>query len=388
MSVVPTKHLPKCTRTIVLDTLFQEKYDLTYTQTCVMYYLVLLRTWVTYKEDNYYVILSSKIIKDLRLHPKTVEASLTKLKKLDLIKTKHCVVKDWEDSKKFRGIAITELGKEYSLSHYKEDEHQHTLELEKENEVYRVENDAVHAQNMELERIQKALEFENRVLNIQLEADEKLNQDSMKVLEENRELQEKTLILEIEVKKLKERLELVENLSKEEEKQREKDIEDFRDKIIRKHAKSGKPICNGVKNVDNWSIDTNFYINGYSRLVTYLPNEKPKLIDEPKQVDNFWRWLFNHQHRVDNLINQEKPADISTLLPYIGALLIFNNKPYYIKSFKAVIGGVKIAISSDDVDGGVFTMGNGYGSSVIDVVRCKKWLEKESKIINSKNNYH
>ncbi len=381
MSVVPTKTLPKCTRTIVLDTLFQEKYDLTYTQTCVMYYLLLLRTWVTYKEDDYCVILSSKIEKDLRLHPKTVEASLTRLKQLDLIKTKRCIVKDWEASKSFRGIAITELGKEYSLSHYKEEQHQHTLELEKENEIYRVENDAIYAQNMELERIQKALEAENSILNMQLEAEDRLNQDAIKALEENRALKEKNLSLELKVAELEKRLELTENLSKEEEKQKEKDIEDFRDKIIRKYARSGKAICNGVKNSDGWLIETKFYINAYSRLTTYLPNDKkPKLIDEPKQVENFWRWLFDHQHRVDNLVDEKKVADISSLTPYLGATISQNNTLYRIEKFKAVIGGVKILISNEE--GALSTMGNSYGGHIIDVIRSTAWLKKFSRRLN------
>ena len=380
MSVVPTNTLPKCTRTIVLDTMFQKKYDLTYTQTCVMYYLVLLRTWVKYKENEYCVILSSKIEKDLRLHPKTVEASLTRLKQLDLITTKRCHVDAWKSPKKFRGIAITELGKEYSLSHYKEEQHQHTLELEKENEAYRVENDAVHSQNMELERIRKALEYENKILNMQLQAEDTLAQDAIKALEENKELKEKNLSLELKVAELEKRLELTENLSKEEEQQQEKEIETFRDKIIRKFARSGKPICNGVKNRDGWSIDIKFYINGYSRLITYLPKSTKPTPLEPKQVDNFWRWLFEHQHRVNTLIDEKKPADISSLTPYLGATISQNNTLYRIEKFKAVIGGVKILISNEE--GALSTMGNSYGGHIIDVIRSTAWLKKFSRRLN------
>jgi len=143
MSVVPKK-LPKCTRTIVLDSLFMRKYLLSYSQMAVMYYLLLLKNWVTFKEDGFYVVLSKKIEKDLKFHPKTVEASITKLKRLNLIQTKRLIVNEWSTHKTFRAIGITELGKEYNLSHYKEDHYQHALELEKENEVFRVENDEVH----------------------------------------------------------------------------------------------------------------------------------------------------------------------------------------------------------------------------------------------------
>ena len=376
MSVVPSK-LPKCTRTVVLDFLFMRKHSLSHSQMAVMYYLLLLKNWVTFKEDDYYVVLSKKIEKDLKLHPKTVEASITKLKRLNLIKTKRLIVKEWNNHKTFRAIGITELGKEYNLSHYKEDHYQHAIELEKENEAFRVENDKVHSKNMELELKSHDLELKNQALTIQLEADENINQEALKILEENQKLQKIKLMLEIENQELKERLELVEKGSIEEEKQKEKDIETFREKIIRQYARSGKAICNGVKNSDGWSIETKFYINGYSRLSIYLPNKKPKLIDQPRQVDNFWRWLFDHQHRVDNLINEKKPADISTLIPFIGALIVINKKSYHIKSFQPVIGGVKMTIFNDD---SLINIGNGYGSDILDVVKCREWLERNSNL--------
>jgi regulator of replication initiation timing len=233
---------------------------------------------------------------------------------------------------------------------------------------------------MELELKSRDLELKNQALTIQLEADENLNQKALKILKENRELQEEKLKLKVEVQELKERLELVKKGSIEEEKQKDKDIETFREKIIRQYARSGKAICNGVKNSDGWSIETKFYINGYSRLSIYLPNKKPKLIDQPRQVDNFWRWLFDHQHRVNNLVNEKKPADISALIPFIGALIVINKKSYYIKSFQPVIGGVKMTIFNDD---SVINIGNGYGSEVLDVVKCKNWIEQNSNF--SKN---
>ena len=383
MSVVETRKLPKCTRTIVLDSLFMRKYYLSYAQMSVMYYLLLLKNWVQFKENDYCVILSSKIEKDLKLHPKTIEASITKLKALNLITTKRCVVKEWDSPKRFRAIAITELGREYNLSHYKEDQYQHAVELEKENEKFRVENDAVHARNMSLESKSQELEIKNSALIMQLEADENLNQEAIKTLEKNRELQESNFSLEIEVKELKERLELIEKGSEDkedkkedkekQEKKEEKDIENFRDKIIRKYARSGKPICNGVRNIDGWSIETKFYINGYSRLSIYLPNNSVKIIDEPQQVDNFWRWLFIHQHRVNTLIDEKKIADISSLLPFIGELIILNKKSYRIESFKAVIGGTEMTISKDD---NLIKLGNGFGSDTIDVTHCSNWIEK------------
>jgi len=120
MSVVPTTTLPKRTRTAVIDLLFKEKYSLTHSQMLVIYYILMLKNWAKVVDGKFYIILSSKIEKDLNLHPKTVEATLTKLAKLNLIERKRCIVTEWNPNKTYRGIAITELGKEYSLSHYKE----------------------------------------------------------------------------------------------------------------------------------------------------------------------------------------------------------------------------------------------------------------------------
>jgi hypothetical protein len=118
MSVVPSSTLPKCTRTAVIDLLFMRKYELSKTETIILYYCLLLKIWVKYREGEFCLILSSKIEKDLNMHTKTVEASITKLKKLNLIETKRMKVKEWHDTKTYRGIAVTSLGKEYNLSHY------------------------------------------------------------------------------------------------------------------------------------------------------------------------------------------------------------------------------------------------------------------------------
>jgi len=79
MSVTPNNTLPKRTRTAVIDLLFMEKYQLTKTQMLVMYYLLMLKNWVPFVDNGFYVILSSKIEQDLQLHPKTVEASITNI---------------------------------------------------------------------------------------------------------------------------------------------------------------------------------------------------------------------------------------------------------------------------------------------------------------------
>ncbi len=373
MSVVPTSTLPKCTRTVVMDMLFLRKYKLSYSQMMVLYYLLLLKNWVTFSEDNHYVIMSTKIEKDLKLHPKTIEASITKLKKLELISIKRVKVKKWNSQKTYRAIGITPLGKEFNLSHYKENQYQHSIELEKENEEFRVENDNVHSQNMKLESENQDLELKNQILNITLEKDEEINRASIEALTNMQELEEKLLELEKENQALKEKIEIQENQNSTPKEETEKNINIFRKKIIRQYAQSGKAICNAVKNQDSWLTETNFHINSYSRLSIYLPSGELKQIAEPKKIDNFWKWLFYHQKRIGKLLDTNQKADISTLHKYQGETISLNNKPYKIHKLTPVIAGVKVTIS--DKNGNLTRLGNSYGSEVIDVEKCREFFE-------------
>ena len=349
------------------------KYQLTHAQMLVMYYLLMLKNWVKFVDEEHYVILSKKIEDDLGLHQKTVEASITQLKKLNLIHTKRSIVKEWNNKRTYRAIAISSLGKEYNLSYYKEDEYQHAVELEKENEIYRVENDQVHSDNMELESKNSTLELQNRMLNLQIEGGEVVLQSSIEILEEMQEIKEQNRELKLENKALKERVEMQEKPENSSSKQIEEDIDTFRKNTIKEYAQSGKPLCNAVKTSDKWLIDTSFYINSYSRLSIYLPNGDVKQIAEPKRIENFWTWLFYHQHRVGKLLKTKQKANISTLMPLKGSVISMNQTSFKIYDLEAVIGGVKVTLLN--TKGELMLMGNGYGSDVIDVVRFEKFCK-------------
>jgi len=282
MSVTPNNTLPQRTRTAVIDLLFKEKYQLTQTQMLVMYYLLMLKNWVPFVDDGFYIIMSYKIEQDLKLHPKTIEASLTKLKKLNLIETKRCVVEEWNKDKTYRGIRATKLGKEYNLSYYKEEEYQYTVELEKENQELKVQIEQINQQKSYWELKEKALIM-------QLDADEELKQSALENIEKYQKLEEKYIALEIEIQQLKREKK---PQTPKERKQETKDIDKFRKKIIKEFAQSGKPICNCVNNQDNWASKTSFYINSYNRLTIVLPDGTFQQISNPKQIENFWIWLY------------------------------------------------------------------------------------------------
>jgi hypothetical protein len=367
-----------------MDMLFLRDKKLSYSQMIVLYYLMLLKNWVKYSEDEHYVILSTKIEKDLKLHPKTIEASITKLKKLQLITIKRIVVDKWDGPKKFRAIAITPIGKEFNMGYVKESEHQNSVELAKENEEFRVENDSVNSKNLELEIKNSDLEFKNKALELMLEADrdrDKLLIEGAEAIERVKEIQKEQIILKREYQILQEELNMKEveekdKKSKSAEKQ-EKDMDTFRKKITKEHAQSGKAICNAVQNQDNWSAETKFHINSYNRLSIYLPNGEAKQISDPKQVDFFWVWLFFHQHRVKNLLNTNIKANISSLRKFEGKPLKINNQIVTVYRLDPLIAGVKVTLL--DREGKLTTMGNGYGSKIIDVERCKKFFDLYSK---------
>jgi len=233
MSALPKTPLAKCTRTVVVDLLFMHKFSLTHSQMQVMYYLLMLKNWVTFIDEGYYVILSSKIEKDLQLNPKTVEASITQLKKLNLIQTKRCKVEKWSKHRTYRRIAITSLGKEYALSHYKESDYQKALLLEQANEAFRVKNSSIEQKNIEIDTQNRELQLQNSVLTLQMESEEEIAQKAIKALEEKRELEDTVLLQAQEIKKLKKEI-AMQSTPKEptpkEQKEKEENIDLFRKK--------------------------------------------------------------------------------------------------------------------------------------------------------------
>jgi len=87
MSVLPDNF----TYTTVIDRRFMLKYQLTYSQTIIISYLVMImQSWKNLIfVDGYFVIVTNKIKNDLQIGEKTIEASFTKFKKLGIIGILH-----------------------------------------------------------------------------------------------------------------------------------------------------------------------------------------------------------------------------------------------------------------------------------------------------------
>ena len=140
------------------------------------------------------------------MHEKTIEASITKLKKLGLIETTLVKVPQWKSNENFRGVKITPLGKEYSLSHYKP-------ELKEEMKKLREENEE--------------LKFQNEIMRIEEKEEKDLNQKAIEALNREAQKDEEILLLKQELKEVKKQLEVSMEKKSEKAVSKEKKEENF-----------------------------------------------------------------------------------------------------------------------------------------------------------------
>ncbi|MCK4440913.1 MAG: hypothetical protein KAU90_02835, partial [Sulfurovaceae bacterium] len=259
---------------------------------------------------------------------------------------------------------------------YKPKVHQEISDLKKENEEFRIQQEELEERNRDLELKYKAME-------LTIKSSEDLNQKAIEALEAQKLKDEQIALLEKELKETKKKLEMVIKDSKENNqtpKEKNRDLKKFIDKTIKEYAKTGKAISNCVFNKDKWAKKTQFYINSYNKLSIYTETGNFIQIAEPKKIDNFWKWLFVHQHRVGVVLDTQKSADISSILPFLGESIIINENLYKIHQINAVVGGVKIEL--ENKEGKIITLNNGFSSDIIDV-KIFIDLLKSQKIVSS-----
>jgi len=272
---------------------FKQKYKLSASQTTLFSYLTLLPNWAKdINSDEYYLIVTSKIISDLNMGLKTVENGLKTLEDLDLIQRGSSKVSEWNNNKNYRTVHITTKGKAYN-HHYAKSENE---DLAKEWE--RKYEDVV--------KLNQQLTTENKELKATPKPENKID-----------------------------------------------DFESFRKKITKEFGESCKPICDCVINSDKWAEDTQFWINSYKKLAIKTPKGDFKQISNPEQITNFWKWLYQNKHRCGDLKkikNEEKKVEIIPtiyhLLPFVGLMILLDGETFIINMLKAVSGGVKIVLQN------------------------------------------
>jgi len=285
-------NIPNRTQILVKDLIFQEKYNLTHTQTDLMAYLVNVTKWAM-EVDGYFIITTKKIISDLpQIGRKTLESSLKALKDLGLIQSKIIEVKEWQRNPKVRGIRLTQKGKEYNQK----------LSLPTQ------------------DREKKALEKEIKKLK------ETIKELQIKIEKEEPKTQKEETI-------------------KREEPQKDK-LDKFIEKITNYFVISGKPICNLVPSYEK---ETTFYINSYKKLSKITPQEQYKQLSNPKEIYQFWKWLYQNQKRVGDKIDFTKPPTLKELKDrYINRTIKIDKKSYTIIDFTLEENQVKIKIKDQN----------------------------------------
>jgi DNA-binding PadR family transcriptional regulator len=237
MSVAPKT--ANRTQILIKDLPFQEKYNLSHSQTDLMAYLVNVAYWAI-SVGEFYVITTGKIKSDLpAMGQKTIEASLKVLKDLGLIECSLVEVPQWNGNKKHRGVKLTSKGEEYNAKL-----------------VLPPQDDRV-----------KALEKENKELR---ETIKRLTVSELEAPAPKQETKEKPITPSMPAPKA---------------------IEVFMAKVTKHFGKSSQPICNGVP---KWKKESTFYINSYNKLSVITPEGTHKQIKNPLDVNLFWKWLSTH----------------------------------------------------------------------------------------------
>ena len=151
MSHTP-QNLPKRTRLLVKDIIFQERYLLTHTQVDIMAYIINAITWAV-KVGAFFPITNKKFHEDLpQISEKTLEEGLRVLKAMELIEVQMITVPSWHNAY-VRGICILPKGLEYNGTYYQIEEKEIIDSLTKQ----------MSAKDQEIAKLKEELENINAV---------------------------------------------------------------------------------------------------------------------------------------------------------------------------------------------------------------------------------
>jgi len=292
MSLAP--NLPKRTRSIVKDLLFQEKHNLSHSQMDLMAYLVNVPFWALAVGDDFYVITSNKIISDIPYFTtKTLEFLFKALEDKKLIERKLVKVEEWKGSHQVRSVRLTEAGKLYNDHLVLPTKNKEFAELKKEYKELKTQKEALEKK------------LEEVLANVSFSEEEK------------------------EPKKYK----------------TNQDLSTFIKETTRDFAITGEAICNCVP---KWVDSALFYINSYNKLSIKQNNEEEKQIKDASKIHAFWLWLFENQDRIGECIDLSKPLDLAEVKrKYIGVQIEINGQEAEVYNFVSGKEGVAIEVKKD-----------------------------------------
>ncbi len=359
MSVTPN-NLPKRTRVLAKDFLFQEKHQLTDTQVDIMSYIFNAFTWAM-KINGYMVLTSKKIMDDLpQIGAKTLDASLLELANKGLITRSLVTVKIWRNAR-VRGIKITSDGMEYNSSMYTPTHQaivnvcqERIAELEEENRALKAKeeieeteastpknepveekNEAKAVDSVEKNRVSKSEEMEASTPKNE-PVEEKSEAKAVDSVEENRV--SKTEKTEASAPK-----------NKPIEPPITETLDSFVRRVRNRFILTSEPICNSV---EGWQKETTFYINSYGKLSLTTKNKEFSQLNDPISINKFWKWLMNHQERIGDVVefNRDK-VDVTALnQKYKNSKIKIDGKIRWIERIIDMGSGLHLKIRDEDGD--------------------------------------
>ena len=311
MSQIP-ENLPKRTRLLVKDIIFQERYLLTHTQVDIMAYIINAITWAV-KVGAFFPITNKKFHEDLpQISEKTLEEGLRVLKAMELIEVQMITVPSWKNAY-VRGICVLPKGLEYNATYYQIEEKEIIDNLTKQ----------MSAKDQEIAKLKEELESIKAIDAPQTpeKTDENQEEKEAKIIEEAKEKDDGTNYDDLGFTELK-------------------------STVTKEFGATSEAICNGVK---GWANETKFYINSYNKLTIQSPTGKVVQLKNPIEISDFWKYLDKNRHQIGKVIDFSKELTLEELNHrYLKMEIVLNEKKFRVHEIKKVKDGVQVSIKSSD----------------------------------------
>jgi hypothetical protein len=297
MSKTP-QNLPKRTRVLVKDILFQEKYRLTHTQVDIMAYIINALAWST-KIGAFFPITNKKFHEDLpQISEKTLEESLRVLKAMELIEVQMISVPKWNNAY-VRGIAVLPKGLEYNAHYYQAKEQEIIDNLKEQMLTQKQEITELKEQLKHLE----ATETTSKIVEESIEKDDGIHYDNL-------------------------------------------DFTSLVKTVTKEFGATSEPICNGVK---GWKKETQFYINSYNKLTILSPSGEVAQLKNPIEIGDFWKYLDKNRHQIGKVIDFTKKPTVDELNNrYAKMDIVLKESHFKVHKIEKLKDGVQVSIKSSD----------------------------------------
>ena len=355
MSEAPND-LPTRTRVLVKDLLFQEKHALTDTQIDIMSYIFNAFSWAI-KINGYIVLTTNKFIEDMpQIGEKTLEASIKELEYKGLISKTIVQVPRWRNAR-VRGIKISVKGMEYNNSLYAPthqaiiDAFQQTIadlreQLEQKDRQLTLGAETLTPVSAPITPtltpttspiLPPTTPVSTPIQSPKEEIPTAIKSEVKAVVSEP-----KATISEPKAVVSKPKATIFEPKSP----LTSECFENFVRKIRNRFILTSEPLCNLV---EGWQKETIFYINSYGKLSVITPNKDFKQLENPIQINTFWKWLFQNQNRVGELIDLEIINRQITELnqEYKDKEIILNGKIRWIDEIVSINEGVAVKVRNE-----------------------------------------